>query len=183
MKALNSFDVTSTSIEEIEFTSTTDKLPDCNHLSGLFFPENELHVVDRRTLAHHNTQWMYVLEEYGELSPVLPWATDTFSSPTRIEVNRSHGGLHQAITRTGSNPDIISPTEMKPEYVYAIANACRNMGVEPEAEIEYKCPDKQARRVLDTIDDTYSVSVPTTTHPIQLLYNDIPRDTNTCSTT
>ena len=97
-------------------------------VTGLYFPEDGLMLVDSRLKAHHNNQWDWVMRNRGEMSPVLPWASAvSFDGGFTVELGRSHGGLTQALNRGGHrNVDTLTNgAEITPEMVLDVAYAAR----------------------------------------------------------
>ncbi len=97
-------------------------------VTGLYFPEDRLMIVDSRLVAHHNNQWQFVENAVGPLSPVVPWASATVGGKFVVELGRSHGGLSQALRRYDRIGEVEVRShgmDIRPETVLAVAYASR----------------------------------------------------------
>jgi hypothetical protein len=107
-------------------------------VTGLYFPEDELMMVDNRSAVHHNDQLNRILDTIGPLSPVLPWASATRNDTFHIELARSHGGLYQAIARSDHDDitRINRGIDVKPRHVIDVAYAARLTDHPPSSEYD-----------------------------------------------
>jgi hypothetical protein len=161
----------SASGESVVDAFSTQREPMTGGITGLYFPEDRLMLADPRNQAHHNDQINYSLREYGEMSPVLPWATTRFGEDSRVEFSRSHGGLSQALIRNDlEDVEVIRGIETTPNHVVSMAYSCRLLDIPGDAEVEYKYVPEQIANLEDHIKAELSVSFETA--PMQSFYQE-----------
>lgn len=145
-------------------------------VSGLYFPEHGLMVLDNRQAAHHNQQWNAVTSRDDLLggeeapSPVMPFTMDysTHTDGWRVEMARSHGGLYQALSRAGLADVVerlVSPSQVEPRYVWDVVYAARKAGIPGDGTIEFGFKDPGA-----SVDPNYA---PTYEVPLEAMYREL----------
>lgn len=115
-------------------------------VSGLYFPDEGLMLLDNRGGAHHNTQWHAALNRDYLLDGhvpdrVMPFTMDkAHDGDWYVEMARSHGGLHQALAKQGLLDDVVkleSGHMIEPGWVWDVVYAARKAGVPAEGLIDY----------------------------------------------
>lgn len=111
-----------------------------NGITGLYIPDDTM-IMDDRGLNHHPQQWLTLMQQRDEAPPeVMPWATTYATDHHIIEVGISHGGLTQALRKTGHYRDVDqlqSGKDILPEYLWAVIYACRLGDLPRDAIVDY----------------------------------------------
>lgn len=135
-------------------------------ISGLWFPFENLMVVDRRTLAHHNQQYSYIHEELGALSPVMPWAAgfngayddgEYIGTRAVLELPSSAGGLFQYLTRNNLRDEVDAwqhGHDVAPDHLWPVVYTARLLDMPSETTVRF---DHEQQR-MRSVEETYPVS-------------------------
>lgn len=129
------FEIVGTGAEREPWGQWDDQYDASAGVSGLYFPDHDLMVMDNRQIVHHNGQWNVLVNRMLDgpfPSPVMPFTIDTVGSGWRVEMARSHGGLYQALGKhdaLGKVTQITSGSQVEPRWVWDVVYAARRADI------------------------------------------------------
>jgi len=111
-------------------------------VTGLYVVEEDLLMLDRRSLAHHNQQIHTLLDTLGftreDRLTVVPFASTSYKGRFRVDMPASAGGAYQAFHRRGLRDAWTRHIEFKTVHqFYACIIALRVTAHPPSTEVDY----------------------------------------------